>query len=127
MLQFPNPVGYHQLLSLWRRGNRNGSLRRLGSLKRVLLRCALEYCRRFGPVTSPRLIGAIAGIADRIADTVGRRIWRRGMDLAHRWLNGRVASLFPSVRRWACEDAFLFWLGTDALVNQRLWVMVHRK
>lgn len=119
-------IGYTQLLSLWKKGNRNGSLRRLGCLKRGLLRCTLEYCRRFGPVTSPRLLGAIAGIADRIADTVGRRIWRRGMDLAHQWLGSRVATVFPSVKRWVCEDPFLFWLGTDALVNHRLWIMVRR-
>ncbi|MBC7121090.1 MAG: hypothetical protein H5T33_05915 [Candidatus Methanosuratus sp.] len=120
-------IGYPDLLMLWKKGARNGSIRRLSSLKKGLFRCALEYCRRLGPISNPRLVGMIEGIADRIRNTVGQRIWRRGLDLAHQWLGGKVASIFPQVRRWLCEDPFLFWLGTDAMVNHRRWVMVQKK
>ena len=126
-MRLTKTIGYSDLLSLWTRGTRNGAIRRLGSLKKGLFRCALEYCRRLGPISNPKLIGIIEGIADRIRDTIGQRIWRRGLDLAHQWLNGKVAALFPRVGRWLCEDPFLFWLGTDALVNQRLWVMAQKK
>lgn len=120
-------IGYSELLSLWKKGVRNGAVHRLGSLKKGLFRCALEYCRRLGPISNPRLIGAIKEIADRIRDTVGRRIWNRGLDLAHQWLGGKVAAIFPAVKRWVCEDPFLFWLGTDVLVNHRLWIKVQKK
>ncbi len=123
-MYFTKTIGYSDLLSLWKRGSRNGALRKLGSLKKGLFKCALEYCRRLGPITNPKLIGIIEGIADRINETIGKRIWRRGFELAHQWLsNRRMLSIFPGIKRWLCVDEYLFWLGTDALVKHRMWIM----
>ncbi|MDI9643814.1 MAG: hypothetical protein QFX35_01195 [Candidatus Verstraetearchaeota archaeon] len=57
-MHFIVPLGYIQSLCPENGGSRNGSLRRLGSLKRGLLKCALEYSRRCGSVSSPRHVGS---------------------------------------------------------------------
>lgn len=113
------------MLSLWRRGQRNGTIRRLHYLKRGLFSAALEYSRMAGRIVNPRLVGIIEGVADQIKNTIGRRIFRFGLNLASAIVrNARVMRAFPLLRRWINDDSYVFWLGTDLLANKKAWLFI---
>lgn len=118
-------ISHADLLQLWERARRNGALRKLGYVKRGLFSAALEYTRKVGEIVHPKLVGIIDGMADLIRNTIGRRIWRHGMNRARAWLNNaKVMAYFPHVRKWLCEDPYIFWLGTDLLAKRRAWVFL---
>ena len=118
-------ISYADMLSLWRRGLRNGAMRRLPSLKRGLFSAALCYARMTGRIINPRLVEMIKGVADRIGKGLGRRILERGMERALEFLKGRVCRIFPAVRRWIDDNGYILWLGTDILVR-RSWIVIAR-
>jgi len=118
-------ISYTDLLSIWKRGMRNGAFRRLPLLKRGLFRAALCYTRMIGRIINPRLVEMIKGVADRIGKGLGRRILERGMERALGFLKGRVCRIFPAVRRWIDDNGYILWLGTDILVR-RSWIVIAR-
>jgi len=118
-------ISHAEMLELWERARKNGALRKLGYIKRGLFCAALEYTRTVGEIVHPKLIGTIRGMADLIRNTIGRRIWRQGMNRARAWLhNARLIAFFPNVRKWLCEDSYIFWLGTELLAKRRAWVFM---
>jgi hypothetical protein len=113
------------MLALWRKGQRNGVLARLGHIKRGLFSAALEYSRMTGKIINPKLLEIIEGVADRIRNSIGRKIFRRGLDRARDLLNNaKVMRAFSVIRRWVNEGSYIFWLGTELLTNRRSWLII---
>ena len=116
-------ISHSELLSLWKRGMRNGALRRLPAIKRGLIRAAIDYSRLFGVIRNGDLIRMLDGLAEKIGKRLGRRIWEAGLSRAARFMrNARMMCAFPSVHRWLNQGEYIFWLGTDLLTRQRAWV-----
>jgi hypothetical protein len=121
-------VCYADLLYLWNQGKKNGALNRLGYLKRGLFSAALEYCKMMGKIAHPWLIEVIEGIAELIRNTVGQKIFRRGINRASAMIqNTRLMKIFPSLSKWIKSDAFVFWLGTDLLFQKDSWIWFRRE
>ena len=121
---FLKTISHTEMLSLWRRGLRNGAIRRLHFLRRGLFSAALEYSKMAGRIVNPRLVGTIEGVADQIRNTIGRRIFRFGLNRASA-LEGNTKAMgtFPSLRRWMDEDSYIFWLGTELFAERRGWLL----
>lgn len=118
-------ISYADMLSLWGRGLRNGAMRRLPSLKRGLFRAALCYARMTGRIINPRLVEMIEGVADQIRNSIGRKIFNRGLDRARGLAsNAKVMRAFPVIRGWLHEGSYVFWLGTELLTNRRSWIII---
>jgi len=116
-------ISYAELLSLWSRGSRNGALRRMPLLKRGLFSAALEYARTVGTIVNQKLIGMIMALAERVGKSVGQKIFSHGLDRALGFIkNAKMMLMFPTVWKWISEDSFVFWLGTEILVNRRAWM-----
>jgi hypothetical protein len=111
------------MLLLWRRGLRNGAIRRLHYLKRGLFSAALEYSRMTGKIINSKLVEIIEGVADRIRNSIGKKIFNHGLDRARDLVtNAKVMRTFPVIRRWVNEGPYVFWLGTELLTNRRSWI-----
>jgi hypothetical protein len=118
-------ISYTEMLALWRKGQRNGVLARVGYIRRGLFSAALEYSRMTGKIINPRLVELVEGVADRIRNTIGRKIFNRGLDRAKYLVtNPKVMGAFPSIKGWINEGSYVFWLGTELLTNRRSWVFV---
>ena len=118
-------ISHTELVSLWKRGMRNGALRRLSPIKRGLFSAAIDYSRIFGVIRNGDLIRMIKGVADRIGKGLGQRIWEAGLARAAFMIkNAKVMKVFPSVLRWTNQDDYIFWLGTHMLTRQRAWVLL---
>jgi hypothetical protein len=114
-------ISHAELLSLWKRGMRNGSLRRLPSIKRGLFSAAIDYSRIFGAIRNQELLRLLMGVADRIGKSLGQSIWDHGLRRALAQLrNERLRLIFP-VKQWINDDRYVLWLGTNIL-NKVKWV-----
>jgi len=123
-------ISHSELLSLWKRGMRNGAIHRLPVIKRGLFSAAIDYSRLFGVIRNMDLIRMLDGVAERIGKRLGRRIWDNGLFRAASFLkNSTIMRIFPSVRRWISQDDYVFWLGTDLFNNRRKWITLpyHKK
>lgn len=117
-------ISHTELLSLWKRGMRNGTIRRLSPIKRGLFSAAIDYSQIFGVIRNRDLITLIKDVVERIGKSLSQRIWDRGLKRAQcQTNNARVNQIFPMVRRWINDDAYILWLGTEAL-NKNRWVIL---
>ena len=115
-------ISYAEMLSLHRRGSRNGTIRRLPSLQKGLFCAALEYARTMGNIVNKRLIEMIRSVAEKFGLGLGRRIFNRGIERATKMLLNPKMGVFLKLRKWIDCDSYVFWLGTDLLVRQKSWV-----
>ena len=72
-------ISYSELISVWKRGMRNGTIRRLPPIKRGLFSAAIDYSRLFGVIRNGDLIRMLKGVADRIGKSLGQKIWEAGL------------------------------------------------
>jgi hypothetical protein len=119
-------ISYAEMLSLHKKGSRNGTIRRLPSLQKGLFCAALEYARTMGNIVNQRLIGMIRSVAEKFCVGLGRRIFNRGIERAKEMLLNTKMRVFFKLRKWIDCDSYIFWLGTDLLVRQRSWVAFYR-
>jgi len=116
-------ISYAELLSLWRKGLRNGAFRRLPVIQRALVRAALCYSKIKGRIINPKLVGMIKGIADRIGKSLRQRIFEHGLERAFIMLSGKCYRIFPAIRKWINDDGYILWLGTEIFTNKSVWVL----
>ena len=115
-------ISYTEMLSLWKKGSRNGAIRRLPSLQRGLFSAALEYSRSIGTIVNQRLVGMVRGVAEKFGRSLGKRIFNHGVERATAMFKNVKMKAFPNLRKWVNSDSYIFWLGTDLLVRQRSWI-----
>jgi hypothetical protein len=118
-------ISYSELISIWKRGIRNGSVQRLPLLKKGVFSAALSYSRMIGRIVNPNLIRIVKSVADLIEKGLGQRIWSKGRGKILEMLRNKTLGLiFPSLKNWATDKGYLFWLGTEALFNsnKKTWL-----
>ncbi|MDD1776129.1 MAG: hypothetical protein LUP94_02120 [Candidatus Methanomethylicus sp.] len=117
-------ISYADLLTLWKKGSRNGSLQRLSCLKKGLFSAALSYAKLGKNIVNSKLVLFIEDIADLIKNSLRRRIMNCGSERAIRIVqNPKIVDTAPEVRQWVKCDAFVFWLGTSVL-TKKSWILV---
>ena len=115
-------ISYAELLSLRKKGSRNGTLHRLSSLQKGLFCAALEYSRTMGNIVNKRLIYMIRSVAEKFGLGLGRRIFNRGIERAAKMAQNPKMGIFSLLEKWVDCAPYIFWLGTDLLTRQRSWV-----
>ncbi|MEM3479504.1 MAG: hypothetical protein QXV74_05630, partial [Candidatus Bathyarchaeia archaeon] len=59
----------------------------------------------------------------RVSKSLRQRIFEHGIERAWVMLSGKCCKIFPIVRKWINDDAYIFWLGTEILINYRVWAV----
>lgn len=110
---------YPGLVSLQRRGFRNGNWRRLPLVDRALFRCALWVAKVRGRIVSLKLLVRVLGVVLRLLDTPRMRIWRAGREraeeLIRRFEDRGLFQWAPQVRNWLTDRGYVFQLGLAEL------------
>ena len=76
-----------------------------------------------GGILNQRLVKAVEGIVDRISNTIGRKILRKGTErMGQLSGNEKIGRCFPIMLSWLHDHSYILWLGTDLLVR-RAWVI----
>ncbi|MEM4214677.1 MAG: hypothetical protein QXZ28_05780 [Candidatus Methanomethylicaceae archaeon] len=116
-------LSYTDLLSVWRKGVRNGLVRRLSLIEKGLFRAALCYSKMKGKIVNSLLIKMLNGIAERVSKSLRQRIFEHGIERAWVMLSGKCCKIFPIVRKWINDDIYILWLGTEILTSKRSWLI----
>ena len=116
-------ISYTDILSMWRKGLRNGAFRRLPMIEKGVFRAALCYAKMKGRIINKRLVEMVKGVADRICKSLRQRIFEHGLERAWLMLSGKCYKIFPVVRKWIDDDAYILWLGTEILTNRHAWAL----
>jgi len=107
---------HRELLTWLKKGVRNGNWRKLNRLDRALYRAAMWYAKRGGSIVDGKLVEKLLGVIERLKETKGMRIFKRGFEKAVELLEkGEEKGVFawaPSLRCWLKEPDYIFWLGT---------------
>jgi len=107
---------HRELLTWLKKGVRNGNWRKLNRLDRALYRAAMWYAKRGGSIVDGKLVEKLLGVIERLKETKGMRIFKRGFEKAVELLEkGEEKGVFawaPSLKCWLKEPDYIFWLGT---------------
>jgi len=116
---------YTELLALWKKGLRNGAIRKLSFLKKGLFSAALAYTKHIKNIINPKLTILIEGVADFINNSVRKRIIKCGLERAARILeNTKIVHAVPAINQWVNDDSYIFWLGT-AILTKNSWIRIN--
>ena len=108
---------YEELLTCFRKGQRNGNWRKLSRLEKALFATSLWYSRVRGVIINKKLVGMLSMLVDKLKATSGARVFKRGFEKAVKLLNngGSIFVWAPSLRKWLKDPDYVFWLGTGGL------------
>ena len=109
-------IGYADLNAPFRRRLRTGNWRKLWFLDKAFFRAAMGYAKQGKSIVNGKLSEKLLGLAARLKETKGMRIFKRGFEKAVEMLekgeeNG-VFAWVPSLRYWLKDPDYIFWLGT---------------
>jgi hypothetical protein len=100
---------YKELLTSFRKGQRNGNWRKLSRLEKALYMASLWYSRVRRSVVNEMVVGMLSALVDKLKATSGARIFKRGFEKAVellnkgesivKALNNRTITLFYGVER----------------------------
>ncbi|RJS86493.1 hypothetical protein CW713_00150 [Methanophagales archaeon] len=105
------------LLRAFRKGLRNGNWCKLSQLEKALYRAALWYSRVRGAIMNENLVGKLSVLVDKLKETSGAKVFRRGYEKAVELLS-KGETIFgwaPSFRGWLRDPDYVFWLGAGGL------------
>lgn len=109
-------ITYEELITSLKKGLRNGNWRKLRFLDKALFRAAMGYAKRGVSIVDEMLLEKLLGLAARLKETKGMRIFKRGYEKAVVLLEkGEEKGVFvwaPSLRCWLRDPDYIFWLGT---------------
>ena len=101
------------LFAIYRRGLRNGNWKELKEQERAFFKAALFYLRRGGKIVSALVLEKLRFLIDKLNETRGMRIFRKGFEKAIEILNAcENFAWSPSLNKWLKEPDYIFWLGT---------------
>ena len=107
---------YKGLFTNFKKGLRNGNWRKLRFLDKALFRAAMGYTKRNGSIVNRMLVEKLLGLIEKLKETKGMRIFKRGFKKAVAMLEkGEEKGVFvwaPSLRHWLKDPDYVFWLGT---------------
>ena len=111
-----NAITYEELLTSFKKGVRNSNWRKLNFLDKALCRTAMWYLKRGGDIVNGKLVEKLLGLVEKLKETKGMRIFKRGFEKAVEMLErGEENGVFawaPSLRYWLKDPDYIFWLGT---------------
>ena len=109
-------ITYEECFTSFKKGLRNGNWRKLRFLDKALYRAAMWYAKRGRSIVNGLLVEKLLGLIERLKETKGKRIFRRGVKKAVEILEkGEANGVFvwaPSLRYWLKDRDYVFWLGT---------------
>ena len=107
---------YEELFTDFRKGIRNGNWKRLRFLDKALYRAAMWYVKSGGSIANELLLKNLSILVERLKETKGMRIFKRGFKRALEMLDkGEEKGIFvwaPRLRDWLSDPDYVFWLGT---------------
>jgi hypothetical protein len=107
---------YEELFTGFKKGMRNGNWKMLRFLDKALYRAAMWYVKRGGRIVNKSLLENLSALVERLKETKGMRIFKRGFEKALEILeNGEERGVFawaPRLRDWLKDPDYIFWLGT---------------
>ena len=112
-------ICYADLNAPFRRGLRNGNWRKLWFLDKALFRAAMGYAKHGRSIVNGKLIEKLLGLAARLKETKGMRIFKRGFKRAAEMLEKgeeNFEGVFvwaPRLKDWLRDPDYIFWLGTN--------------
>jgi hypothetical protein len=113
-MPFPLP-SYDRLLQCYRKSIRTRTWRRLHYLDKALYRASLDYLRRGGRIMNESLLVKLARLVERLTETRGTQIVRRGRAKAAMLLTGienARSGWMLQLKAWLLDPDYIFWLGT---------------
>ena len=107
-------------MASFRKSLRNGNWRYLNPLDKALYRASLWYAKRRGSIVNASLVEKLLGLVERLKETKGMKIFRRGFKKAVEMLEkgeeqGQEQGVFkwaPQLKNWLRDPDYIFWLGT---------------
>ena len=109
-------LSYEELFTGFRKGIRNGNWKRLRFVDKALYRAAMWYVKHGGSIVNEMLVENLLSLVERLKETKGMRIFRRGFEKAHEMLNKSeeraVFTWAPQSKYWLKDPDYIFWLGT---------------
>jgi hypothetical protein len=110
---------YRDLLSVWRKGVRNGNWVKLTCLERGLFRCAVSLAKLRGRIINLRLMVYTAKIALKLLALPKNRITQVGRAkaqvLTSLYALKGVFKWCPELKCWLSEPNYIFWLGLNSV------------
>ena len=110
-------ITYGGLSASFRKGLRNRNWRKLNFLDKALFRASLWYAKHRGSIVNTALVEKLLGLTERLKETKGMRIFKRGFKKAVKMLEkseeeGGVFTWAPQLKYWLKDPDYIFWLGT---------------
>ena len=113
-------ITYEGLLTSFKKSLRNGNWRHLNPLDKALYRASLWYAKHRGSIVNASLVEKLLGLVERLKETKGMKIFKRGFKKAVEMLRkceeqGQEQGVFtwaPQLKEWLKEPDYIFWLGT---------------
>ncbi|MGC9444773.1 MAG: hypothetical protein ACP5E9_07615 [Candidatus Methanospirareceae archaeon] len=103
------------LFTALRKGQRTGRWRRLTYREKALVKASLDYLRHGGRILNVSLLEKLKRLVERLTETRGQRIVKRGLAKAAAMLNGienGISGWVFALKKWLKDPDFIFWLGT---------------
>lgn len=109
-------LSYNDFFTSFKKGLRNRNWRRLKFTDKALYRAAMEYAKHHGSIVNGKLVQKLLGLIERLKETKGMRIFKRGYEKAVAMLErGEENGVFawaPRLKDWLKDPDYIFWLGT---------------
>ena len=109
-------LSYEELFTNFKKGMRNGNWKRLRFVDKALYRAAMWYVKHGGSIVNEMLVENLSSLVERLKETKGMRIFKRGFEKALEMLNkseeGGVFTWAPQLKYWLKDPDYIFWLGT---------------
>jgi hypothetical protein len=112
-----NRLTYRCLVTVWRKGLRNGNWSRLDVSDKSLIRCALWMAKIKGSICNMRLMVQVLSVLLRLVRNRRSRIIDAGNRRAHAMLRTygegpkSVFSWVPQLREWLWDAGYIRYLG----------------
>ncbi|MGB7533068.1 MAG: hypothetical protein WA977_08875 [Halobacteriota archaeon] len=109
-------LSYEELLTSFEKSLRNGKWRHLNPLDKALYRASLWYAKYRGSIVSASLVEKLLALAERLKETKGMKIFKRGFEKAleayKKYEENGVFTWAPQLKGWLKDPGYIFWLGT---------------
>lgn len=108
-------ITYEELLASFKKGLRNGNWRKRNFLDKALFRASLWYAKHRGSIVNTSLVEKLSALIEKLKETKGMRIFKRGFKKAIEMLDKGEEVVFtwaPQLKHWLRDHDYIFWLGT---------------
>ena len=116
---------YDELMATLRKAVRNGNWRKRRFLDKALYRAAMGYARYGRSIVKGKLVEKLLGFIERLKETKGMRIFKRGFKRAAEMLEKgeeNFEGVFvwaPRLKDWLKDPDYIFWLGTNLFLERK--------